>query len=125
MKKLDEKQVKRNVSFTVFMILLILSFFIFNPAWADEKVDDIQNQYCWIKGKNFHDFKDAISKQCKTGDLIWVVSKGGTINGWNIEQTIGQYCSFQSEIVTGKRDDGSHYLQCILIDEKSRKRRVK
>ena len=125
MKKLDEKQVKRNVSFTVFMILLILSFFIFNPAWGDEKDNGIQNQYCWIKGKNFHDFKDAISKQCKTGDLIWVVSKGGTINGWNIEQTIGQYCSFQSEIVTGKRDDGSHYLQCILIDEKSRKRRVK
>ena len=64
MKKLDEKQVKRNVSFTVFMILLILSFFIFNPAWSEEKVDDIQNQYCWIKGKNFHDFKDAIKKQC-------------------------------------------------------------
>ena len=36
--------------------------FIFNPAWSDEKVDDIQNQYCWIKGKNFHDFKDAIKK---------------------------------------------------------------
>ena len=64
MKKLDEKQVKRNVSFTVFMILLILSFFIFNPAWGDEKGDAIQNQYCWIKGKNFHDFKDAIKKQC-------------------------------------------------------------
>ena len=122
MKKLDEKQIKRNLAFTVFMILFILSFFIFNPAWSK---DHDQEKYCWISGKNFHDFKDAISKQCKTGDLIWVVSKGGKINAWNIEQTIGQYCSFQSEIVTGKRDDGSHYLQCILIDEKSRKRRVK
>ena len=122
MKKLNEKQIKRNLAFTVFMILFILSFFIFNPAWSE---DNDQEKYCWISGENFHDFKDAISKQCKTGDLIWVVSKGGTINGWNIEQTIGQYCSFQSEIVTGKRDDGSHYLQCILIDEKSRKRRVK
>lgn len=122
MKKLNEKQMKRNLAFTVFMILFILSFFIFNPAWSE---DHDQEKYCWISGKNFHDFKDSISKQCKTGDLIWVVSKGGTINGWNIEQTIGQYCSFQSEIVTGKRDDGSHYLQCILIDEKSRKRRVK
>ena len=122
MKKLDEKQIKRNLAFTVFMILSILSFFIFNPAWSK---DHDQEKYCWISGKNFHDFKDAISKQCKANDLIWVVSKGGTINAWNIEQTIGQYCSFQSEIVTGKRDDGSHYLQCILIDEKSRKRRVK
>ena len=122
MKKLDQKQIKRNLAFTVFMILFILSFFIFNPAWSE---DHDQEKYCWISGENFHDFKDAISKQCKANDLIWVVSKGGTINGWNIEQTIGQYCSFQSEIVTGKRDDGSHYLQCILIDEKSRKRRVK
>ena len=122
MKKLNEKQIKRNLAFTVFMILFILSFFIFNPAWGK---DHDEEKYCWISGKNFHDFKDAITKQCKTGDLIWVVSKGGKINAWNIEQTIGQYCSFQSEIVTGKRDDGSHYLQCILIDEKSRKRRVK
>ena len=122
MKKLDEKQIKRNLAFTVFMILFILSFFIFNPAWSE---DHDQEKYCWISGENFHDFKDAISKQCKANDLIWVVSKGGTINAWNIEQTIGQYCSFQSEIVTGKRDDGNHYLQCILIDEKSRKRRVK
>ena len=122
MKKLNEKQIKRNLAFTVFMILFILSFFIFNPAWGK---DHDEEKYCWISGKNFHDFKDAISKQCKTGDLIWVVSKGGKINAWNIEQTIGQYCSFHSEIVTGMRDDGSHYLQCILIDEKSRKRRVK
>ena len=75
MKKLDEKQVKRNISFTVFMILLILSFFIFNPAWTDEKDNGIQNQYCWIKGKNFHDFKDAIKKQCTNGDLLWAQSK--------------------------------------------------
>ena len=122
MKKLNEKQIKRNLAFTVFMILFILSFFIFNPAWSK---DHDQEKYCWISGKNIHDFKDAINKQCKTGDLIWVISKGGKINAWNIEQTIGQYCSFLSEIVTGKRDDGSHYLQCILIDEKSRKRRVK
>lgn len=124
MKKLDEKQVKRNVSFTVFMILLILSFFIFNPAWGDEKDNGIQNQYCWIKGKNFHDFKDAIKKQCKSGDLLWAVSSGESISAWNIEQTIGQYCDFNSEIVKGSRADGSHYLQCILLDEKSRKRRV-
>tara|TARA_B100001559_G_scaffold210566_1_gene176452 strand:+ start:2004 stop:2372 length:369 start_codon:yes stop_codon:yes gene_type:complete len=122
MKKLNEKQIKRNLAFTVFMILFILSFFIFNPAWGK---DHDEEKYCWISGKNFHDFKDAITKQCKTDDLIWVVSKGGKINAWNIEQTIGQYCSFHSEIVTGMRDDGSHYLQCILIDEKSRKRRVK
>ena len=122
MKKLDQKQIKRNLAFTVFMILFILSFFIFNPAWGK---DHDEEKYCWISGKNFHDFKDAITKQCKTDDLIWVVSKGGKINAWNIEQTIGQYCSFHSEIVTGMRDDGSHYLQCILIDEKSRKRRVK
>ena len=122
MKKLDEKQIKRNLAFTVFMILFILSFFIFNPAWGK---DHDEEKYCWISGKNFHDFKDAITKKCKTDDLIWVVSKGGKINAWNIEQTIGQYCSFHSEIVTGMRDDGSHYLQCILIDEKSRKRRVK
>ena len=125
MKKLDEKQVKRNVSFTVFMILLILSFFIFNPAWADEKDNGIQNQYCWIKGKNFHDFKDAIKKQCETGDLLWAVSSGDSISAWNIEQTIGQYCDFEFEIVKGSRSDGSLYLQCILLDEKSRKRRVK
>jgi hypothetical protein len=125
MKKLDEKQVKRNVSFTVFMILLILSFFIFNPAWGDEKGDAIQNQYCWIKGKNFHDFKDAIKKQCKNGDLLWAVSSGDSISAWNIEQTIGQYCDFDFEIVKGTRADGGHYLQCILLDEKSRKRRVK
>ena len=122
MKKLNEKQIKRNLAFTVFMILFILSFFIFNPAWGK---DHDEEKYCWISGKNFHDFKDAITKQCKTDDLIWVVSKGGKINAWNIEQTIGQYCSFHSEIVTGMRDDGRHYLQCILIDEKSRKRRVK
>ena len=122
MKKLNEKQIKRNLAFTVFMILFILSFFIFNPAWGK---DHDEEKYCWISGKNFHDFKDAITKQCKTDDLIWGVAKGGKINAWNIEQTIGQYCSFHSEIVTGMRDDGSHYLQCILIDEKSRKRRVK
>jgi len=122
MKKLNEKQIKRNLAFTVFMILFILSFFIFNPAWGK---DHDEEKYCWISGKNFHDFKDAISKQCESGDLIWAVSKGGAINLWNIEQIIGQYCDFQSEIVTGKRDDGNHYLQCILTDEKSRKRRVK
>jgi len=125
MKKLDEKQVKRNVSFTVFMILLILSFFIFNPAWGNEESSEIQNQYCWIKGKNFHDFKDAIKKQCETGDLLWAVSSGDSISAWNIEQTIGQYCDFEFEIVKGSRSDGSLYLQCILLDEKSRKRRVK
>ena len=66
MKKLDENQVKRNVSFTVFLILLILSFFIFNPAWSDEKVDDIQNQYCWIKGKTFMILKMPLKNSVKT-----------------------------------------------------------
>ena len=122
MKKLTEKQVRRNTSFTVFLILLILSFFIFNPSWGQSK--DIEN-YCWISGKNFHDFKDAIKKQCRKGDLLWAVSKGGSIDAWNIEQTIGQYCDFKSEIVKGSRADGSHYLQCILVEEESRKRRVK
>jgi hypothetical protein len=122
MKRLSEKQIKRNTSFTIFMSLLILSFFVFNPAWAASNNDE---RYCWVSGNNFHDFKDAINKQCKKGDLLWAVSKGGPIDAWNIEQTIGQYCDFQTEIVTGERDDGSHYLQCILIDEKSRKRRVK
>ena len=126
MKKLSDEQTKRNVSFTVFIILIILSFFIFNPAWgAHHNEAGQQEQYCWISGENFHDFKDAIKEQCKSGDLLWAVSKGGSINSWNVEQTIGQYCDFKSEIVTGVRDDESSYLQCILIDEKSRKRRVK
>ena len=122
MKKLTEKQVRRNTSFTVFLILLILSFFIFNPSWGQSKDSE---SYCWISGKNFHDFKDAIKKQCRKGDLLWAVSKGGSIDAWNIEQTIGQYCDFKSEIVKGSRADGSHYLQCILVEEESRKRRVK
>ena len=126
MKKLSDEQIKRNVSFTVFIILIILSFFIFNPAWgANHKEDGSQEQYCWIKGKNFHDFKDAIRKQCENGDLLWAVSSGDSISAWNIEQTIGQYCDFEFEIVKGSRSDGRHYLQCILLDEESRKRRVK
>ena len=72
MKKLNEKQIKRNLAFTVFMILFILSFFIFNPAWSE---DHDQEKYCWISGENFHDFKDAIRKQCKTGDLIGLFLK--------------------------------------------------
>ena len=126
MKKLSDEQIKRNVSFTVFIILIVLSFFIFNPAWGTHhKEDGSQEQYCWIKGKNFHDFKDAIKKQCENGDLLWAVSSGDSISAWNIEQTIGQYCDFDFEIVKGTRTDGGHYLQCILLDEKSRKRRVK
>ena len=126
MKKLSDEQIKRNVSFTVFIILIVLSFFIFNPAWGtNHKEDGTQEQYCWIKGKNFHDFKDAIKKQCENGDLLWAVSSGDSISAWNIEQTIGQYCDFDFEIVKGTRTDGGHYLQCILLDEKSRKRRVK
>jgi len=124
MKKMSNDQIKRNISFKVFIVLLILSFFIFNPAWSNEDGNGPQNQYCWIKGKNFHDFKDAIKKQCKSGDLLWAVSSGEPISAWNIEQTIGQYCDFKSEIVKGSRADGSHYLQCILLDEKSRKRRA-
>jgi len=126
MKKLSDEQIKRNVSFTVFIILIVLSFFIFNPAWGtNHKEDGSQEKYCWIKGKNFHDFKDAIKKQCENGDLLWAVSSGDSISAWNIEQTIGQYCDFDFEIVKGTRTDGGHYLQCILLDEKSRKRRVK
>ena len=99
MKKLNEKQIKRNLAFTVFMILFILSFFIFNPAWSE---DHDQEKYCWISGENFHDFKDAISKQCKTGDLIWVVSKGGTINGWNIEQRLANTAVSSLKLLPGR-----------------------
>ena len=59
MKKLSDEQIKRNVSFTVFIILIVLSFFIFNPAWGTNHKDDgSQEQYCWISGENFHDFKE-------------------------------------------------------------------
>lgn len=125
MKKMSNDQMKRNTSFIVFIILLIVSFFIFNPAWGNTDNEKKDEKYCWVSGKNFHDLKDAIKKNCKTGDLLWVISNGESINAWNIEQTIGQYCDFKSQIIRGTRADGSEYLQCILLDEKSRKRRVK
>ena len=82
-----------------------------------------QDKYCWVSGDNFHDIKVAVKKDCKEGDLLWVVTKSNSLDEWNLEQTIGQYCQFESEIIVRKRNDGSLYLQCILQDEKSRKRR--
>ena len=46
MKKLNEKQIKRNLAFTVFMILFILSFFIFNPAWSEDHDQDKYEDNC-------------------------------------------------------------------------------
>jgi len=83
-----------------------------------------QDKYCWVSGDNFHDIKVAVKKDCKEGDLLWVVTNGQRLDEWNLEQTIGQYCEFKSEIIVRKRNDGSLYLQCILQDEKSRKRRT-
>lgn len=94
---------------------------------VDYKVDiDLNNddKYCWVNGDNFHDIKVAVKKDCNTGDLLWVVTNGNSLDEWNLEQTIGQYCQFESEIIVRKRNDGSLYLQCILEDEKSRKRRT-
>ena len=83
-----------------------------------------QDKYCWVSGDNFNDIKVAVKKDCKEGDLLWVVTNGQRLDEWNLEQTIGQYCEFKSEIIVRKRNDGSLYLQCILQDEKSRKRRT-
>jgi hypothetical protein len=46
------------------------------------------------------------------------------LDEFTLEQTIGQYCDFESEIIVRERNNGSLYLQCILVDEKSRKRRT-
>ena len=75
-------------------------------------------------GDNFHDIKVAVKKDCKEGELLWVVTNGQKLDEWNLEQTNGQNCEFKSEIIVRKRNDGSLYLQCILQDEKSRKRRT-
>ena len=83
-----------------------------------------QEKYCWVSGDNFHDIKVAISNDCEEGDLLWVVINGNNLDEWSLEQTIGQYCEFDSEIVIRKRNNGGLYLQCILHDEKSRKRRT-
>ena len=83
-----------------------------------------QEKYCWVSGDNFHDIKVAISNDCEEGDLLWVVTNGNNLDEWSLEQTIGQYCEFDSEIIIRKRNNGSMYLQCILHDEKSRKRRA-
>ena len=83
-----------------------------------------QDKYCWVNGDNFHDFKVAINKDCKAGDLLWVITNSHRLDEYNIEQIIGQYCVFESEIIVRRRNDGSLYLQCILVDEKSRKRRT-
>ena len=83
-----------------------------------------QEKYCWVSGDNFHDIKVAISNDCEEGDLLWVVTNGNNLDEWSLEQTIGQYCEFDSEIIIRKRNNGSMYLQCILHDEKSRKRRT-
>jgi len=83
-----------------------------------------QEKYCWVSGDNFHDIKVAVSNDCKEGDLLWVVTNGNNLDEWSLEQTIGQYCEFDSEIIIRKRNNGGLYLQCILHDEKSRKRRT-
>ena len=83
-----------------------------------------QEKYCWVSGDNFHDIKVAISNDCEEGDLLWVVTIGNNLDEWSLEQTIGQYCEFDSEIIIRKRNNGGLYLQCILHDEKSRKRRT-
>ena len=83
-----------------------------------------QEKYCWVSGDNFHDIKVAISNDCEEGDLLWVVTIGNNLDEWSLEQTIGQYCEFDSEIVIRKRNNGGLYLQCVLHDEKSRDRRT-
>ena len=83
-----------------------------------------QEKYCWVSGDNFHDIKVAISNDCEEGDLLWVVTNGNNLDEWSLEQTIGQYCEFDSEIVIRKRNNGGLYLQCVLHDEKSRDRRT-
>ena len=83
-----------------------------------------QERYCWVSGDNFHDIKVAVSNDCQEGDLLWVVTNNIEIDEWSLEQTIGQYCEFDSEIIIRKRNNAGLYLQCILHDEKSRKRRT-
>jgi len=83
-----------------------------------------QDKYCWVNGDNFHDFKVAINKDCKTGDSSRAATNGHSLDEFTLEQTIGQYCDFESEIIVRERNNGSLYLQCILVDEKSRKRRT-
>ena len=83
-----------------------------------------QEKYCWVSGDNFHDIKVAVSNDCEEGDLLWVVTNGNNLDEWSLEQTIGQYCEFDSEIVIRKRNNGGFYLQCVLHDEKSRNRRT-
>ena len=83
-----------------------------------------QEEYCWVSGDNFHDIKVAVSNDCEEGDLLWVVTNGNNLDEWSLEQTIGQYCEFDSEIIIRKRNNGGLYLQCVLHDEKSRKRRT-
>ena len=100
------------------IIILISSLLLFSAE------SFAQDKYCWVNGDNFHDFKVAINKGCKTGDLLWVVTNGHSLDEFTLEQTIGQYCDFESEIIVRERNNGSLYLQCILVDEKSRKRRT-
>ena len=83
-----------------------------------------QERYCWVSGDNFHDIKVAVSNDCQEGDLLWVVTNNIELDEWRLEQTIGQYCEFDSEIIIRKRNNGGLYLQCILHDEKSRNRRT-
>ena len=83
-----------------------------------------QQKYCWVSGDNFHDIKVAVSNDCEEGDLLWVVTNGNNLDEWSLEQTIGQYCEFDSEIIIRKRNNGGLYLQCVLHDEKSRNRRT-
>ena len=98
----------------IFTAILLLSC---NEIFAQER-------YCWVSGDNFHDIKVAVSNDCQEGDLLWVVTNNIELDEWSLEQTIGQYCEFDSEIIIRKRNNGGLYLQCILHDEKSRNRRT-
>ena len=70
-----------------------------------------QERYCWVSGDNFHDIKVAVSNDCQEGDLLWVVTNNIELDEWSLEQTIGQYCEFDSEIIITKRNNGGMYLQ--------------
>jgi len=100
----------------IFLLLTLL--FLFNADTFAQK------EYCWVSGENFHDIKVAVSNDCEAGDLLWVVTNVNKIDEWSLEQTIGQYCEFDSQIIIRRRNNGGLYLQCILHDEKSRKRRT-
>ena len=63
-------------------LILISALLVFSTeSFAQEK-------YCWVSGENFHDIKVAVKKDCKEGDLLWVITNGEKLDECNIEQTI-------------------------------------